>query len=56
MDKPLKNVKVTLYTEDGEIATLHTNPEEEAESKKFLERNRIVSGLSLRSFSNRSNS
>ncbi len=31
-------------------------PNEEADSKKFLERNRIVSGLSLRSFSNRSNS
>ena len=31
-------------------------PYEVAESKKFLERNRIVSGLALRSFSNRGSS
>ncbi len=28
IDKPLKNVKVTLYTSDGEVATLLSNPNE----------------------------
>lgn len=36
LDRPLKNVKVTLYTEDGEIAKLITDPEEEGISDEKL--------------------
>ena len=46
---------ITLYKKiiknNGLVITEY-NPEEEAESKKFLERNRIVSGIAIRSVSN----
>ncbi len=43
-----------IIKKQGLIITEY-EPYEEAESKKFLERNRIVSGLSIRSSSNRGN-
>ena len=52
---PQKNLDLyhQIIENQGLIITEY-EPNEYAESKKFLERNRIVSGLALRSFSNRS--
>ena len=36
----------------GGLVITEYNPDEKAESKKFLERNRIVSGISIRIISN----
>lgn len=36
IDKPLKNIKVTLYTSDGKVATLLSNPNEEGLSSEEI--------------------
>ena len=53
---PQKNLDLyhQIIENQGLIITEY-EPNEYAESKKFLERNRIVSGLALRSFSHRGN-
>ena len=50
---PKNNIQLfeKIIKNNGLVITEY-KPEEEAESKKFLERNRIVSGISIRNFSN----